>query len=178
MSWMKLVMIELSNGLLSTHRKLKYFSITLRMQRLFMSLKTIEHLTWHQSHDAVNIVMVHSFNGEAWKQFNNVHPQFLVKTRKVHLWLYTDGFNLFWSFAPLYFYWLVILMIYKLPSKMCMRPDFIFLSTVIPKPNSLGWNIDFYLQPLIDELKQLWSSRALTYDISRKYNFLMKVALM
>jgi hypothetical protein len=30
-----------------------------------------------------------------------------------------------------------------------------FLSTVIPKPNSFGWNIDFYLQPLIDELKQL-----------------------
>jgi hypothetical protein len=53
-----------------------------------------------------------------------------------------------------------------------------FLSTVIPGPSSLGWNIDVCLQPLIDELTQLWSSGALTYDISRKQNFLMRVALM
>jgi hypothetical protein len=31
---------------------------------------------------------------------------------------------------------------------------------------------------LIDELKQLWSSEALTYDVSRKQNFIMKAALM
>jgi hypothetical protein len=49
---------------------------------------------------------------------------------------------------------------------------------IIPGPNSLGWNIDFFLQLLISKLKQLCSSRALTYYVSRKQNFLMKVALM
>ena len=34
------------------------------------------------------------------------------------------------------------------------------------------------LRPLIDELTQLWSSGYLTYDISRKYNFVMRAALM
>jgi hypothetical protein len=53
-----------------------------------------------------------------------------------------------------------------------------FLSTVIPGPSSTGQNIDVYLRPLIDELTQLWSSGALTYDISRKQNFLIRVALM
>jgi len=53
-----------------------------------------------------------------------------------------------------------------------------FLSTIIPGPSSLGRNIDVCLRPLIDELAQLWSSRALTYDISRKQNFLMRAALM
>jgi len=52
------------------------------------------------------------------------------------------------------------------------------LSTVIPGPNSRGWNIDVYLWPLIDELIQLWSPDALTYDISTKHNFLMRVTLM
>jgi len=42
----------------------------------------------------------------------------------------------------------------------------------------LGWNIDVCLRPLIDELKQLLSSKALAYDESRKHNFLMKIALM
>ena len=53
-----------------------------------------------------------------------------------------------------------------------------FLSMVIPGPSSPGRNIDVCLLPLIDELTQLWSSRALTYDISRKKNFVMRAALM
>jgi hypothetical protein len=43
-----------------------------------------------------------------------------------------------------------------------------FLSMVRPGPNSLGQNIDVCLRPLIDELTQLWFSKALTYDVSRK----------
>jgi hypothetical protein len=56
--------------------------------------------------------------------------------------------------------------------------EVMFLSTVIPSPDSPGRNIDVYLRPLIDELMQLWSSEALTYDVSRKENFLMRAALM
>ena len=52
------------------------------------------------------------------------------------------------------------------------------LSMVILDPNSLGRNIEIYLRPLIDKLTQLWSSRALTYDVSMKHNFLMRTALM
>jgi hypothetical protein len=59
-----------------------------------------------------------------------------------------------------------------------MRPKFMFLSMVIPGPSNPGRNIDVCLRPLIDELTQLWSSGALTYDISRKQNFVMRAALM
>jgi len=38
------------------YKKLRYFLITPRLQRLFMSSKTIEHMTWHQSHDAVIVI--------------------------------------------------------------------------------------------------------------------------
>jgi hypothetical protein len=59
-----------------------------------------------------------------------------------------------------------------------MRQEFVFLSTVILGMSSPGRNIDVCLQPLIDELTQLWSSGALTYDISRKHNFIMRAGLM
>jgi len=49
---------------LVTQRKLRYFLITIGLQRLFKSPKTNEHITWHHSHDAVDGVMMHSFNGE------------------------------------------------------------------------------------------------------------------
>jgi hypothetical protein len=37
-----------------------------------------------------------------------------------------------------------------------MRPEFMFLSTVIPGPSSPSRNIDVCLRPLIDELTQFW----------------------
>jgi hypothetical protein len=163
---------------LVAYKKLRYFPITSRLQRLFMSLRTAEHMTWHQSYDVVDGVMVHPYDGEAWKHFNSVHPHFSAKSRNVRLGLCTDGFNPFRSFAAPYSYWPVILTVYNLPPGMCMRLEFMFLSMVIPGPSNPGWNIDVCLRPLIDELTQLWSSGALTYDISRKQNFVMRAALM
>jgi hypothetical protein len=163
---------------LVAYKNLRYFPITPRLQRLFMSPRTVEQMTWHQAHDAVDGVMVHPSDGEAWKRFNSVHPYFSAESRNVRLGLCTDGFNPFGSFAALYSCWPVILTVYNLPPGMCMRPEFMFLSTVIPGPSSPGWNIDVCLRPLIDELAQLWSSGTLTYDILRKQNFLMRAALM
>jgi hypothetical protein len=67
-----------------------------------------------------------------------------------------DEFNPFELFMTLYFSWPVILTVYNLPPEICMRLEFMFLSTIIPSCNSLGRNIDVCLQLLIDELKQLW----------------------
>jgi hypothetical protein len=53
-----------------------------------------------------------------------------------------------------------------------------FLSSVIPSPNSSGQNIYVCLRPLIDELTRLCSFEALTYDVSRKQNFLMEQFLV
>jgi len=43
-----------------------------------------------------------------------------------------------------------------LPPGICMRSKFIFLSTVIPDPNSSGQNIDVYLQPLLLNDKEIF----------------------
>jgi hypothetical protein len=135
-------------------------------------------MTWHQSHDVIDGVMVLPFDGEAWKHFNSVHPHFSAESRNVRFGLCTDGFNPFGSFAAPYSCWPVILTVYNLPPGICMRLEFMFLSMVILGPSSPVRNIDVCLRPLIDELAQLWSSRALTYDISRKQNFLMRATLM
>jgi hypothetical protein len=57
-----------------------------------MSPRTAEHMTWHQSHDAVNGMMVHPSDGEAWKHFNSVHPHFSVESRNCVLgYVQTDS---------------------------------------------------------------------------------------
>jgi hypothetical protein len=84
-----------------------------------------------QSYDAADGVMVHPSDDEAWKHFNSVHPHFSAELRNVRLGLCIDGFNPFGSFYTSYSYWQVILTVYNLPPGMSMRPEFMFLSTVI-----------------------------------------------
>ena len=55
--------------------------------------------------------------------------------------------------------------------------NLICLSCVVLGPYNSTVGIDVYLQPLIDDLKKLWSG-VLTYDVSRKQNFMMRETLM
>ena len=86
------------------YKKLRYFPITPRLQRLFMSPRTVKHMTCQQSHHGVDGVMVHTSDGEAWKHFNIVHPYFSVELRNMRLGLCTNSFNPFRSFAAPYSY--------------------------------------------------------------------------
>ena len=107
-------------------------------------------------------------DGKAWKHFNSVHSYFSAESRNVCLGLCKNGFNPFGSFATPYSCWSVILMVYNLAPGMCLRLEFLFLSTVKPGPSSSCRYIDVFLWLLIEELTQWWFSRALTYDLSRK----------
>ena len=146
--------LELAWEILSWHiyKKLRYFIITPRLQRLFISPRTTKHMAWPLSYDTVDGVMVHLSDGETWKHFNNVHPHFSAESRNVCLGLCKKKFNPFGSFATSYSCWLVILTVYNLPRRMYMRLEFMFLSMVIPGPNSLNRNINVCLRSLIDDL--------------------------
>ncbi|XP_025607933.1 uncharacterized protein [Arachis hypogaea] len=52
------------------------------------------------------------------------------------------------------------------------------LSLLIPGPQSLGKDIDVYLQPLIEDLKLLWEKGVETYDASKNETFHMRAALL
>lgn len=51
------------------------------------------------------------------------------------------------------------------------------MSCLILGLSNLKVGIDVYLESSINELKKLWSD-VLTYDVSRKQNFMMKATLM
>jgi len=47
------------------YKKLRYFPITPKLQRLFISPKTLKYMTLHHSHDAVDGAMMHPSYGKA-----------------------------------------------------------------------------------------------------------------
>ncbi|XP_060673911.1 uncharacterized protein LOC107404290 [Ziziphus jujuba] len=52
------------------------------------------------------------------------------------------------------------------------------MSLLIPGPTAPGKDIDVYLRPMIDELKDLWTNGVTTYDISKKERFTMHAPVL
>ena len=106
------------------------------------------------------------------------HPQFALEPRNVRLGLAIDGFNPFGNMNNSYSMWPVILIPYNLPPWLVMKEPFFMLSLLIPGPHQPGNEIDVYMRPLVDELKELWQDGALTYDASSGMKFQMHAALL
>jgi len=87
------------------------------------------------------------------------------------LGLCADGFTPFDQSARPYSCWPVIVTPYNPPPKLCMMPPYMLLSLIILGPDCPKGNVDVYLQPLIDELQQLWTHGVVTYDASKRQKF-------
>ncbi|CAO2825429.1 unnamed protein product [Amaranthus hypochondriacus] len=155
-----------------------YLPISPRLQRLYASQVTACEMRWHVEHHKEEGEICHPSDSEAWLNFNATHPEFAAETRNVRLGLYTGGFNPFENSRRQYSSWPVILTPYNLPPWMCMKAPYMFLTVIAPGSNNPKQNIDIYLQPLIEELKMLWTNGIVTYDVSTRQNFCLRAALM
>ncbi|XP_075101708.1 uncharacterized protein LOC142177141 [Nicotiana tabacum] len=113
---------------------LRYFPLKPRLQRIFMCSETAVAMRWHANERPNDGNLRHPTDGEAWKAFDSLHPDFSRDARNVRLGLSSDG--------------------------------------------SLGNDIDVYLRPLIEELKELWETGIDTFDAETNQTFRMCAALM
>ena len=161
------------------HKVLRYFPIIPRLRRLFKSRHTAVDMRWHKEKRPIKEgVLMHPADGEAWKHFDEKFPTFAAEPRNVRLGLATDGFNPFGNMSNCYSTWPVILVPYNMPSWRCMKENFFMMSLLIPGPQSPGKDVDVYLRPLIDELKDLWENGVMTYDVSKRESFRMHAAVL
>lgn len=121
--------------------------------------------------------MRHPVDSSSWKSIDRKWPAFASEKRNVRLGLVTDGFNPFGMMTS-HNTWPVMINAYNLPPSICTGKDFTMLVLLIPGPSAPNHNIDVYLQPLIEELIELWLSGKLTYDAHTKTCFTMKAILM
>ncbi|XP_028112585.1 uncharacterized protein LOC114310693 [Camellia sinensis] len=74
--------------------------------------------------------------------------------------------------------WPVILIPYNLPPWLVMKDPFSLMSLLIPGESQPGIDIDVYMRPLVDELNDLWTNGALTYDAYTNETFRMPATLL
>ncbi|TYK25894.1 uncharacterized protein E5676_scaffold436G001210 [Cucumis melo var. makuwa] len=120
----------------------------------------------------------HPTDAEGWKHFDYEFHDFASDPRNVHLGLASDGFNPFGQISTLYIIWPVVLLPYNLPPWKCMKETNFFMSLLIPGPRSLGREINVYLQPLIEELKELLTFGVRTCDSLIDQFFQLHAALL
>jgi hypothetical protein len=147
---------------------LRYFPLIPRLQRLFMRASTSKMMCWHDEELVSDGKMRHPTNSLAWKHVNKEYKDFAKEPRNIQLGLAADGFNPFGMLSVAYTTWLVILIPYNLPPWLCLKQPYWMMSMLFPGPKSPSMNIDVYLQPLIDELIELWVKGVETWDEDKK----------
>ncbi|CAJ2674634.1 unnamed protein product [Trifolium pratense] len=157
---------------------LRHFPLIPRLQRLFMCSKTAKEMRWHDEERSKDGKLRHPADGKAWKDFDILHPDFSSEPRNVRLGLSSDGFNPFRTMSISHSTWPVMMVVYNFPPWLSMKSEYTILSLLIPGPQSPGNNIDVYLQPLIEELKELWELGVDTYDDSKNQTFKIRAALL
>jgi hypothetical protein len=158
---------------------LRYFPIKSRLQRLFMTKEMANEMRWHkEGREDDGNTLRHPADSITWKEFDRRYEWFASDSRNVRLGLASDGFNPYGNMSTTYSIWAVMLTVYNLPPWMCMKSQNLMLSLIIPGPSDPGKNIDVYLRPLVDDLKDLWNEGIRVYDASKKETFQLHATLL
>ncbi|KAM3319113.1 hypothetical protein P3S67_006313 [Capsicum chacoense] len=157
---------------------LRYFPLKPMLQRMFMCPETTVSMKWHANEQPNEGDLRHPADGQAWKDFDHLYLDFSRDPRNVRLGLSRDDFNPFRTMSISHSTWPVMLMNYSLLPWIYMKPEYVMLSMIIPGPSSPINDLDMYLQPLLDELNELWESRIDIYDAKTKQTFKMRATLM
>ncbi|GKD70664.1 hypothetical protein Tco_1324754, partial [Tanacetum coccineum] len=118
-------------------------------------------------------------NPRALRVYDTKYLDFAVKPRNVRLGLAADGFNPFGNLSQSHSMWSMILTTYNMPPWLYMKESSFMLTLLIPSPKSPSKDIDAYLRPLIDDLKDLWALKGVeTIDIATCQKFNMRVMVL
>jgi hypothetical protein len=161
-------------------KHLHYMHITSRLKQLYLFEETTKQMKWHKEgkRDSEDPdIMSHPADTEAWEALDHFDPEFAWDPRSVLLGLSTDGFQPHSEASNMYSCWPIFVMPYNLPPNKCMKQGFVFLALVILGPKEPRKQMNIFLHPLFEEMKELWQGVD-TYDSHLKYCFNLRTAYL
>jgi hypothetical protein len=122
-------------------------------------------------------IMSHSTNAKAWHAMDHFDPEFARDPKGVRLGLSMDDFQPYSSDSTAYSCMPVFVMPYNLAPNKCLKEGYIFLALVILSPEEPKKQMNIFLHPLMEELKELWQGVDV-YDSHLKYRFNLHIAYL
>ena len=171
------VLIKKQRRKASPCKVLRYFPIKDRLKRLFMCKDIAPLIRWHDEERIKDGALRHPADAPVWTRFDEKFPFFASDSRNIRFGLATDGFNPFGMLSSTHSCWPVVLTVYNLPPWLCMKDHNLMLSLLIPGPKSPGDKIHVFLEPLLEDLKDIFQNGMSTYDASRDELFNLRGGL-
>jgi len=145
---------------------------------MFVTKEASEKAQWHKlKRQPREKEMSHLADGEAWKDFDKEYPDFAKDPRNLRLGLATNGFNPFSEKNTRYSMWPVFVVPYNLPPWACMEESNFMMALLIPGPTCLGKDFDVFLEPLVEDLLELWAG-VRAYDAITGKMFKLRAAVL
>jgi len=132
-----------------------YLPIMPRLKHLFINPKHAKNLRWHATKRRCDELLRHPTDSIQWKNIDQEFPKFGEECRNIRFGLATDEMNPFGNLSTNHSCWHVILFIYNLSPRLCMKRKYMMLSMLISGPKQPGNDIDVYFNPLVEHLKFL-----------------------
>ena len=152
-------------------RVLRYFPLIPRLVRLFRNPILAAAMTYAALHKSLDNKMRSVADSEIWKFIDSMYPSFASDPRNVRLALATDGVNPFGEKRNTYSIWPVMLLNYNVAPWLTLKKFYVMLSYIIPGRKSVtGEQWDMYMEPLLEELRHLWSVGTPIRDASKPLN--------
>ncbi|XP_071704533.1 uncharacterized protein [Rutidosis leptorrhynchoides] len=148
-----------------------YLPIIPRLKRLFANEKDAKLLRWHAEDRKNDGKMRHVADSLQRKNIDKDFGEFGDEIRNIRFGLSSDGINPFGDLSSHHSTWPVLLCIYNLQPWLCIKRKYIMMSLLIQGPKQPGNDIDVYLQPLVVDMMELWSTGIHVYDAYKKEYF-------
>ena len=121
---------------------------------------------WRSSYNTSPGVMKDVYDGKIWKEFQNYNgSSFLSEPFSLELMINVDWFQPYkhtqYSVGAIY------VTVLNLPRHLRNKTNNIILVGILPGPHEPKCNMNTYLEPLVNELKSLWSGKEMDLHRSR-----------
>ena len=148
---------------------IRHFPLIPRLKRMWRSPELATMLTGYTKHVSDDGIMRSVVDSPAWKHIDTdvAFDNFGTESRNMRLALALDGVNPFKLSNTNWSTWPVLILIYNLEPWFVTKKFFISLCILISgKRSPTATNIDVFVRPLLNELKQLWQG-VTTLDFSQ-----------
>jgi hypothetical protein len=118
-----------------------YLRVIDHFKHVFSNPRDAELVHWHSGKRRDNNKEIrHLADGTQWKNFDLQYPLFGAESRNIRFVLSTNGMNLFGKNRTVHNTWLVILMMYNIPTSLCHKRKYHMLSIIMQGPLICSWN--------------------------------------
>nr|ABB47202.2 transposon protein, putative, CACTA, En/Spm sub-class [Oryza sativa Japonica Group] len=154
-----------------------YLPVKDRIKRLYSNPRDAELMRWHQEGRKKDGMLRHPADAHQWLNFDAKYKEFAKDPRNIRFALSTDGLNPFGDMSSSHSTWPVLLTMYNLPTWLGQKRKYILLCILIQGPRQPGIDIDVFLEPLLEDMADLWHEGLKVWDEYLRQHFTVKAII-